>query len=91
MENNESNIPSNYKPLSPWAYFGYNILFTIPFVGIICAIIFAFDNSNINRKNYARLFFCGLAIIVIFIIIVTVFATIFGAQYYTMSTIRSAM
>ncbi len=91
MENNENNIPSTYKPLSPWAYFGYNILFAIPIVGFICAIIFAFDNSNINRRNYARSFFCGLALLVIFVIIIIVLSVIFGAQYYTMNTMRTIM
>ncbi len=58
-------IPKEYKPLSPWAYFGYNILFAIPLAGFICLIIFAFDNSNINRRNYARSFFCALLICVV--------------------------
>ena len=56
MEN--KNIPENYKPLSPWAYFGYQILFSIPIIGFICLIIFSFNNNNINRKNFARSFFC---------------------------------
>ena len=88
MENNENNIPSTYKPLSPWAYFGYNILFAIPLVGFICAIIFAFDKSIINLRNYARSFFCGLALLVIFVIIIVVLSVIFGAQYYALNTIR---
>lgn len=91
MENNENNIPSTYKPLSPWAYFGYNILFAIPFVGFICAIIFAFDNSNINRRNYARSFFCGLALLVIFVIIIVALFGIYGAQYYALNTIETIM
>ena len=42
--NSTPNIPSEYKPLSPWAYFGYNLLFSIPFVGFIMMIVFAFDS-----------------------------------------------
>lgn len=92
MENNENNnIPSTYKPLSPWAYFGYNILFAIPLVGFICAIIFAFDNSNINRRNYARSFFCGLALLVIFVITIVVISGILGVQYYALNTIGTIM
>ncbi len=68
MENNE-NIPSQYRVLSPWAYFGYNLLFAIPIAGLICAIIFAFDDSNLNRRNYARSFFCGLVLAVILCIV----------------------
>ncbi|HOB25550.1 MAG TPA: hypothetical protein PLB45_02485 [Bacilli bacterium] len=58
--------------LSPWAYFGYNILFNIPIVGFILLIIFSFDNSNTNRRNYARSFFCiyGLVIIIIIILLI---------------------
>lgn len=53
MESNE-NIPSQYRPLSPWAYLGYNLLFVLPIIGFIFLIIFAFDNSNLNRRNYSR-------------------------------------
>lgn len=52
-----SNIPSQYKPISAWGYFGYNILFSIPIVGFILLIVFSLDSSNINRRNYARSFF----------------------------------
>ncbi len=63
-------IPPQYKPLSPWAYLGYQILFTIPVVGLIALIIFALNNDNINRRNFARSYFCVLVIaIVIFVII----------------------
>ena len=60
--NVEPKIPEEYKPLSPWAYFGYNLLFMIPIVGIIMIFIFAFNNKNINRRNYARSFFCSFLI-----------------------------
>lgn len=67
-------IPSEYRPLSPWAYFGYNILFCIPVVGLICLFIFAFDKSNINRRNYARSFFCVYILVIILIVIAVVFS-----------------
>ena len=66
MEN--QNIPNEYRVLSPWAYFGYNLLFSIPLIGFILAIVFAFDSSNLNRRNYARSFFCGLLIAVIILV-----------------------
>ena len=91
MDLNNETILTKYKPLSPWAYFGYNILFAIPFVGFICAIIFAFDNSNINRRNYARSFFCGLALLVIFVITIVVLSGILGVQYYALNTIGTIM
>ena len=61
------NLPVEYRPLSPWAYFGYNILFSIPVIGFIFLLVYAFSNSNINRRNYARSFFCVYAILVIMV------------------------
>ncbi len=75
MEENQ-NIPAQYRVLSAWSYFGYKLLFAIPLVGFICAIIFAFDDSNLNRRSYARSYFCELLIVVIVIVVV---AIIFGA------------
>ncbi len=43
-----------YKPLSTWAYFGYLVLFAVPLVGLIFAIIFACSDKNRNRRNFAR-------------------------------------
>ena len=64
-----NNIPTNYKPLSPWAYFGYSLIFNIPFIGFILLIIFSFDNSNINRRNYARSYWCIYILVIFFIIL----------------------
>ena len=64
-----NNIPSNYKPLSPWAYFGYSIIFSIPFIGLILLIVFSLDNSNINRRNYARSYWCIYVLIIILLIL----------------------
>mgnify|MGYP004462533819 FL=1 len=69
------SIPSEYRPLSPWAYFGYGILFNIPVIGFILLIIFSLDNSNINRKNYARSYWCIYILVIIFIIVLTVLGT----------------
>lgn len=71
MENN--NIPSNYKPLSAWAYFGYQLLFAIPLVGFILLLVFSFSDDNINRRNFARSYFCALLIGVIIAAIMFLF------------------
>ena len=65
------------RPISPWAYFGYSILFSIPVVGFICLIVFSLSDTNINRRNYARSFWCGLIIglILFAVIFVIVIAT----------------
>jgi len=41
-------------PLSPWAYAGYMLLFSLPLVGLIMMLIYAFGDGNINLKNFAR-------------------------------------
>lgn len=66
---NDPSIPPYYRPLSPWAYFGYNILFAIPLIGWIFLIVYAFDNSNINRKNYARSYFVVYLLVIILIVV----------------------
>ena len=76
MNQNELNVveqlPREYRPLSPWAYFGYSILFSIPFIGFICLIVFALSGDNINRRNFARSFFCIYAVVIILAIILAV-------------------
>lgn len=51
-------IPEEYRPISMWGYFGYEILFSIPIIGWIIVIIFALTASNHNLKNFARSQFC---------------------------------
>lgn len=66
-----SQLPPQYRPLSPWAYFGYSILFAIPVIGFILLIVFSFSDENINRRNYARSFFCALLIGVIVTVVLS--------------------
>ena len=70
------NGPEQFRPLSPWAYFGYGLLFAVPLIGLIFLVIYAFDDSQINRRNYARSYFCGIvfALIVFGVIMATGFA-----------------
>lgn len=67
----EKNIPSEYRPISAFGYWGYNLLFSIPIIGFIFLIIYAFDSSNINRRNYARSFFIGIFLVIIAIVILS--------------------
>lgn len=64
-----ASIPSQYRPLSPWEYFGYMLLFAVPLIGLIFLIVFSFDDSNINRRNFARSYWCIILIGVIFSVI----------------------
>lgn len=54
MDLNNETILTKYKPLSPWAYFGYNILFSIPVIGFILLIVFSFCNicTCYNSNSY---------------------------------------
>lgn len=63
---------SECKPLSPWAYFGYSILFNIPVIGFILLIVFSLDSSNINRRNYARSYWCWLIIFIVLVVILII-------------------
>ena len=57
MAQNYDNVPANLRPISAWGYVGYQLLFSIPLVGFILLIVFSFDDSNINRRNFARSYF----------------------------------
>ena len=73
----ENMLPPQFRPLSPWAYFGYTILFTIPLIGFILLIVFSVDSSNINRRNFARSYWCVLVLVVILVVISSL---VFGAS-----------
>ena len=71
-------IQGKYKPVSSWGYVGYEILFMIPIIGFIFQIVFAFSKKNLNRRNFARSFFCWyllaaivglLALLLLFVLI----------------------
>lgn len=63
--NTPTHYTSQYAPLGAWAYFGYALLFSIPIVGLIFLLIFSFNDANINRRNYARSWFCYVVVVLI--------------------------
>ena len=64
------NVPFEYKPISMWGYFGYELLFAIPCVGFILLLIFSFGGtSNQNLKNFARSYFCFIIVIAVLVVI----------------------
>jgi len=65
------DFPRQYNPLSAWEYFGLSILYAIPIVGLIFLIIHTFSSSNINRRSFARSYWCKLLLLLI----------LFGAFY----------
>lgn len=82
-QNNQINIPSEYKPISMWGYFGYQILFAIPIIGFILLLVFALGGTkNINLRNFARSYFCLFIIVIVIIVLLTIFG---AASYFTIS------
>lgn len=71
-------IPENLRPLSPWAYFGLQLLFSVPIVGFIFLIIFSIKRDNINRRNFARSYWCSLIIAAVILLVVFVLALFLG-------------
>ena len=57
-----------FRPVSAWGYVGYSILFSIPIIGLILLIVFALSSENINRRNFARSYFCALLLSIIIVI-----------------------
>ena len=56
-------VPNKFKPISAWGYIGYQLLFSIPLIGLIFMLVFAFGGTNnINLKNYARSFLIWILI-----------------------------
>ena len=71
---NPNMLPSEYKPISMWGYFGYQLLFGIPCIGLILLLVFAFGGTqNINLRNFARSYFCVLIIV---LVLIAVFAIV---------------
>ena len=66
-----NNIPEKYRPISMWGYFGLEILFSIPVVGFIILIVFALGGTrNVNKKNFARSYFCYTIIVCVIAIVI---------------------
>lgn len=77
----KSSIPSEYEPVSIGAYIGYTLLFGIPCIGLIVALVIAFSgNQKISLKNYAKAYLIILLIAVIISILSTI---IFGVGIYS--------
>ena len=56
--------PEQFRLLGAWEYFGYSLLYSIPLIGFIMMIVFSFNDSNINRRNFSRSFFCALVVFI---------------------------
>ena len=85
------SVPDQYRPLGAWAYFGYQLLFALPVVGFICLIVFSCDSSNINRRNFARSYWCSLLVSVIVTVLLIVAAVAFGFGMESIASVLSSL
>lgn len=51
-------------PISSWGYLGYRILFNLPFIGWVVALVMAIGATNVNVRNFARSQFIALLFII---------------------------
>ena len=84
-----NTVPWNYKPLSPWAYVGIQLLFCVPIVGFVFMLVWAFSNNNINRKNFARSYLIFVIAGAIITVIAIIIMAIFGIGLMSFSTSSS--
>ena len=74
----EDQLPEKYRPLSAWAYFGLQLLFAIPIVGFIFLIVFSCSDGNINRRSFARSYWCALLILAVVAVVVAIIVAMAG-------------
>ena len=65
MSKNEYNGAERYRPLAPWGYVGYMLLFMIPVVGWLFLSFFTFNDYNINRRGFARSYWCYWLLLIV--------------------------
>ena len=85
----KTTLPPENQPLNPWEYFGLNVIFAMPLVGFVCAIILSF-HTNVNLRNYARSYWCALLISIIFLIIFLATGVATGAFERLMELFQNA-
>ncbi len=71
-------LPKEFKVLSPWAYFGLQLLFSIPLVGLGFLIYFSISKNNYNLRAFARSYWCSLVLGLIFAVVLIIIAASLG-------------
>ena len=66
--------------MGAWSYVGLQLLFSVPIVGLVFLIIFTFKRSNLNRRAFARSYWCWLAILGVIVLTAVILGVIGGAS-----------
>ncbi len=65
-------LPEKYRPIGAWKYLLYSLLFAIPLVGLIFALVISIRRGNINRRSFARFWlFADIVVIAVIALCVT--------------------
>lgn len=82
---------SKHATVGTWSFVGLMIVFFLPFIGFILAIVWSFDSTNITRRNFARavLFLKIIAIILSVVIFVLGFMMLYDAISEFINTFRN--
>ena len=56
----QSQIPEEYKPISMWGYFGYELLFSIPCIGFILLILLMVYALGLDFHRFFFKWYLGL-------------------------------
>ena len=67
-----AHLPEVYRPLSPWSYFGLEILYALPVIGWVFLICHALGSRNVNKRNFARSFFCVYVVVILLAVLLGV-------------------
>ena len=73
-----NSVPPYYRPLKPWGYIGYMLLYSLPLIGFIMLIVNALAEDNINKRNFARSYLWIMLISFIISILLTILFVIIG-------------
>lgn len=90
----EEDLPAKFKPVGTWGYFWLKLLYSVPIVGFVFLIIHSFSNSNINRRNHARSYWCAyiilLIVLIIAFIILLIISIVTGASILELVKLNSS-
>ena len=67
-----NSVPPYYRPIKPWGYVGYMLLYALPLIGIIMVIVNACSSDNINKRNYARSYLWMMLVSLIFVFVISI-------------------